>query len=72
MGVIDDYIVRLRQDIQHYRAELSQRISGGVRSSRRTPDGEWVDITQEQINYCKDAIATYQAILAKLEADGKK
>jgi hypothetical protein len=67
---LDEYIVRLKKDLAHYREELKLWESGAVSTSRRSADGQWEDATAAHILFLQDAVQVYEGLLQKHEQAG--
>lgn len=69
-GFFDDYIARLKLDLEHHRAELKKWESGAQQVRRRAENGTWEDLTPQWIASDKAAIAVYEGLIEKYEAAG--
>jgi hypothetical protein len=65
----DEYIREMEEDLAERQKSLEPLKSGGMRLGERTGTGQWVDITQREIDRREKTIAVYEALLVRLRAE---
>jgi hypothetical protein len=65
MDFMQEYVARLKKDIQQLRAKLEPLEAGDTHLAERHGKGSWVDITAREIDHLKRAIANIEAVLAR-------
>jgi putative hemolysin len=66
MAMWEEYLSRVRGELEQLRLDLAPLVSGEMRLGSRTGDGPWEDVTQERIDHINRTIATYESIAEAL------
>ena len=70
MPVPESYIESLKARLDEAKKYLETLETGGMRIGTRPAGGEWIDVTQDWIKREREAIATYESLIALAEARG--
>ncbi len=70
LNILDDYIKSLEERIADEKKFLKPLEDGTMHlGTRPAGSSEWIDITQQHIEQCRTAIATYERIVAEAKAN---
>ena len=64
---LERLIQSYRSQIEVLESELVEYENGSTRRLTRASDGEWVDVTGEQVKHCRKAIAQYRKLVETAE-----
>ncbi len=62
MSMWQDYLARVQKDLEQLRADLAPLVGGEMKLRERLGNGEWRDVTQDQIDHLNRVIDTYERI----------